>query len=296
LSKYYPPEFDPSKISRAPRHLRPTGPKVITVRLMAPFSMKCTACGEYIYKGRKFNARKETTDEKYLKIQIFRFYIRCTRCSAEITFKTDPKNMDYTCERGAKRNTEPWRDTAKMEEVNETDEERLDRLEREEAEENELQERNAMEELEQRMMDSKREVQVADALDEIRIRNARIERGERGGKEEEAIAAVRDTIEEERLRAEREDEEAARRAFAEAHAQAERAEDDVEVNGHVEGGRSESKPSAMLMAPPPLPTFERKKIVKKPLLPGLVKKAELICPAPTPTATLGLAGYDSDSD
>ena len=76
---------------------------------MAPFSMKCTACGEYIYKGRKFNARKETTDEKYLKIQIYRFYIRCTRCSGEITFKTDPKNMDYTCERGAKRNFEPWR-------------------------------------------------------------------------------------------------------------------------------------------------------------------------------------------
>ena len=73
LSKYYPPEFDPSKITRTPRHLRPTGPKVITVRLMAPFSMKCTQCGEYIYKGRKFNARKETTDEKYLKIQIFRF-------------------------------------------------------------------------------------------------------------------------------------------------------------------------------------------------------------------------------
>jgi hypothetical protein len=297
LSKYYPPEFDPSKITRTPRHLRPTGPKVITVRLMAPFSMKCTACGEYIYKGRKFNARKETTDEKYLKIQIFRFYIRCTRCSAEITFKTDPKNMDYTCERGAKRNTEPWRDTAKMEEVNETDEERLDRLEREEAEENELQERNAMEELEQRMMDSKREVQVADALDEIRVRNARIERGERGGKEEEAIAAVRDTMEEERLRAELEDEEEARRAFAEVDTQPERPEEYTEVNRHVEGSRSESIPDSMSMAPPPPPpTFERKKIVKKPLVPGLVKKVEPVRPAPPPTATLGLAGYDSDSD
>ena len=62
--------------------------------------------GEYIYKGRKFNARKETTEEKYLAIPVFRFYIRCTRCSGEITFKTDPKNMDYTCERGAKRNFE----------------------------------------------------------------------------------------------------------------------------------------------------------------------------------------------
>src|SRR4051812_31770330 len=54
LTKYYPPEFDPSKIARTPKHLRPTGPKTIPVRLMAPCSMKCTSCGEYIYKGRKF--------------------------------------------------------------------------------------------------------------------------------------------------------------------------------------------------------------------------------------------------
>jgi hypothetical protein len=240
--------------------------------------MKCTACGEYIYKGRKFNARKETTDEKYLKIQIFRFYIRCTRCSAEITFKTDPKNMDYTCERGAKRNTEPWRDTAKMEEVNET--------------ENELQERNAMEELEQRMMDSKREVQVADALDEIRVRNARIERGERGGKEEVALASVKDTMEEERLRAEREDEEAARRAFAEAKPQQEQLDQRIEINEET----ITSMPDSMSMPPPPLPTFERKKIVKKPVTPGLVKvkKAEPQPAAPAPS--LGLADYGSDSD
>ena len=71
--------------------------------------MKCTSCGEFIYKGRKFNARKETTEEKYYSIAIYRFYIRCTRCSGEITFKTDPKGMDYTCERGARRNFEVWR-------------------------------------------------------------------------------------------------------------------------------------------------------------------------------------------
>ena len=41
------------------------------------------SCGEYIYKGRKFNSRKETTDEKYLNIPIYRFYIRCTRCSGQ---------------------------------------------------------------------------------------------------------------------------------------------------------------------------------------------------------------------
>ena len=198
LTKYYPPDFDPSKITRQrrPQH---TGPKQIPVRLMAPFSMKCTTCGEFIYKGRKFNARKETTEEKYYAISIYRFYIRCTRCSAEITFKTDPKNMDYECEKGAKRNFEPWRE-AKLAE--ETEEERLDRLEREEAE------RDTMKELEAKVMDAKQEMLIADKLDEIRIANAR-----REGAKDGEVAVVKDLVDERRDREEREDADAARRAF-----------------------------------------------------------------------------------
>ncbi|MBV98108.1 Coiled-coil domain-containing protein 94, partial [Eschrichtius robustus] len=66
---------------------------------------RCKTCGEYIYKGKKFNARKETVqNESYLGLPIFRFYIKCTRCLAEITFKTDPENTDYTMEHGATRN------------------------------------------------------------------------------------------------------------------------------------------------------------------------------------------------
>ncbi|KAI8846620.1 hypothetical protein BC829DRAFT_262909 [Chytridium lagenaria] len=88
LNKYFPPDFDPSKI---PRRKMPKDEQH-KVRLMTPFSMRCDACGEYIYKGKKFNARKERVEgETYLGIQIFRFYIRCTRCSAEITFRRTPK-------------------------------------------------------------------------------------------------------------------------------------------------------------------------------------------------------------
>lgn len=61
-SHSYPPDFDPSKIVRH-KGPKPTGPKQQTVRLMAPFSMKCLSCGEFIYKGRKFNARKEHSGE-----------------------------------------------------------------------------------------------------------------------------------------------------------------------------------------------------------------------------------------
>ena len=167
------------------------------------YDMAKSSKGEYIYKGRKFNARKETTDKKYYNIAIYRFYIRCTRCSGEITFLTDPKNMDYECEKGAKRNFEPWRDASGGKE--ESEEERLDRLEREE------EERNVMVELETKTMDAKREMQIADALDEIRTRNARNERaGREGGVE---VMDAKDLRDEERERMAREDEEAARRAF-----------------------------------------------------------------------------------
>ncbi|KAI0199020.1 DUF572-domain-containing protein [Astrocystis sublimbata] len=229
LSKYYPPDFDPNAIQRS-RKPKATGPKVQTVRLMAPFSMKCLRCGEYIYKGRKFNARKETPlDERYLGIQIFRFYIKCTRCSAEICFRTDPKNNDYACEKGAKRNTEPWRVGRE-----ETDEERLDRLEQEGEEE----EADAMVELEAKTLDAKLEMEVADKLDEIQFRNARVERAERDGLE----VSVAPSVDQDTDQQEREDAEAARRAFAAA-----RGLDDLVIQAIPKVAEDASMP------PPPLP-------------------------------------------
>lgn len=92
IQKYIPPDFNPSELKRV-RRPKPEGPKLQTVRLMAPFSMRCLSCGEYNPKGRKYNARKETTSERYYSIPIYRFYIKCQRCSAELVFKTDPRNM-----------------------------------------------------------------------------------------------------------------------------------------------------------------------------------------------------------
>ncbi|KAF2969991.1 hypothetical protein GQX73_g3558 [Xylaria multiplex] len=280
LTKYYPPDFDPSAIQRV-RKPKATGPKVQTVRLMAPFSMKCLQCGEYIYRGRKFNARKETPlDEKYLGIQIFRFFIKCTRCSGEICFKTDPRNNDYACERGAKRSTEPWRVGRE-----ETDEERLDRLEKEE------EERDAMVELEAKTVDAKREMAVADALDEIRTRNARLERADRDGLE----AGVANIVDDDTERQEMEDTEAARRAFASAGRlndmiMEEIIEDDEvmskassEANGTTSKSSSASATSsdgrkAVASTDMPPPTFKR--VVKKKkdhaALLGIKKKPSLV--------------------
>ncbi|KAL0943883.1 uncharacterized protein CTRU02_201770 [Colletotrichum truncatum] len=274
LQKYYPPDFNPADLTRK-RGSKPTGPKVQTVRIMAPFSMKCTTCGEYIYKGRKFNSRKETrVEERYLNIQIHNFHIRCTRCSSEITFRTDPKSAGYMMVKGAVRNMEPWRN---KEEEQESVEERLDRLEREEAEAAGEEERNAMADLEAKNEDARREMAAADALDEIRQRNARIQRSEKEGVDfSEYVVRPED---EEKARLEREDEEAARKAFAAAR---ERAALDLgeevieeEVDDGVVGASSSSSSSGekaegaavstvkdtSSMPPPPPPPAKR--VVKK---------------------------------
>jgi len=123
---------------------------------------RCTTCGEYLYKGKKFNSRKETVAaEEYLGIKVFRFYIRCTRCSSELSIKTDPKNRDYTCESGATRNFEPWKENEKLlEQIKE------DRREEEEG--------DSMKALENLTKDSKTELDILDALDELRSHNARL--------------------------------------------------------------------------------------------------------------------------
>ncbi|KAF7692503.1 splicing factor YJU2-like [Silurus meridionalis] len=157
LNKYYPPDFDPSKIPK----LKLPKDRQYVVRLMAPFNMRCKTCGEYIYKGKKFNARKETVqNELYLGLPIFRFYIKCTRCLAEITFKTDPENTDYTMEHGATRNFQ-------AEKLIEEEEKKIQQ-DREEEELN-----NPMKVLENRTRDSKLEMEVLENLQELKELNQR---------------------------------------------------------------------------------------------------------------------------
>uniref|UniRef100_A0A673IIJ1 Splicing factor YJU2 n=1 Tax=Sinocyclocheilus rhinocerous TaxID=307959 RepID=A0A673IIJ1_9TELE len=160
LNKYYPPDFDPSKIPK----LKLPKDRQYVVRLMAPFNMRCKTCGEYIYKGKKFNARKETVqNELYLGLPIFRFYIKCTRCLAEITFKTDPESTDYAMEHGATRNFQ-------AEKLIEEEEKKIQQ-DREEEELN-----NPMKMLERalvkRLRDSDSEEETEDAKDQSRKHTA----------------------------------------------------------------------------------------------------------------------------
>lgn len=192
LNKYYPPDFDPSKIPK----LRQAKNKQYTIRTMAPFNMRCNTCADYIYKGRKFNAKCEVAEgEDFLGLRIYRFYIRCPKCISEIMFKTDPENTDYTLEHGATRLFE----AAKL----------IEEAEKEEQRQREEDATNPMKMLETRTKDSKLEMEIMENLEELREQNTRKEEVDYT----ELLRRKAEEEEERRLQEEKEDEDEIRRIF-----------------------------------------------------------------------------------
>jgi hypothetical protein len=159
LNKYFPSDFDPSLIPRGKKLSKKDG--TVPVRMMLPFSVQCSTCMTFLYRGTKFNSKKEPMggpDGRYLGIQRFRFYIKCTLCSRTISFLTDPQNTDYEMENGGTRNYEVYKDKEKKEE------ETLEEKEQDEKE-------DPMKALENRVLDSQREMKELDDLEEIRAMN-----------------------------------------------------------------------------------------------------------------------------
>ena len=161
VSKYIPADFDPKLIPRGTKLSKKDG--TVPVRMMLPFSVQCDTCHTFLYRGRKFNSKKEAMggpDGRYLGIQRWRFYIKCTHCARTLSFLTDPKNADYEMESGGTRNYEVYKDKAKTEEE--------DAVEKEQEEKEDL-----MRALENRVLDSQREMADLDNLEEIKAMNKR---------------------------------------------------------------------------------------------------------------------------
>ena len=72
--------------------------------------------------------------------------------------KTDPKQHDYVCESGASRNYEPWRDMEHAERVLKAKSQLED-------------DQDAMKRVEKKGFNSKREMEILDALNEVKLLN-----------------------------------------------------------------------------------------------------------------------------
>ncbi|ODV83820.1 hypothetical protein CANARDRAFT_190897, partial [[Candida] arabinofermentans NRRL YB-2248] len=176
INKYYPPDFDPSKIKKTKKSRKTGPPSWPTVRLMIPFSMRCLKCNEYISKSKKFNAKKEITTEMYLGIKVIQFHFKCPKCYNDLIFKTDPKNGDFTCVSGCKKNYE--KQTPEVEKEDDMDA-ILERLEAEDVKEQQAKEgsnkvgdktETAIEQLERRLVEQQREQELIEQIDELQTR------------------------------------------------------------------------------------------------------------------------------
>ena len=259
-AKYYPPDFDPTK-------LPPAKKKRVNddaVRFMLPMSIRCTTCGEFMGTGLKFNARKSNTNENYLGIRIYRFSMKCKSCPATFTIKTDPKNSDYICESGARRNYEPWREKEKMEE-----EGKIERMKQDE---------DKMQALENKTKDAKREMEDLDLLAEIKDGNAK-----------RAAISVTDVLDKGRERQVLREKEVQRMLLEQAKEMFKRTSREEQTPLL---DLSKSKLTAVSAASDPLPTIRvgLKVKVKKPQVPETAPKK---APEPLPA----LVDYpDSDSN
>ncbi|KAK6198104.1 CWC16 protein [Scheffersomyces amazonensis] len=214
INKYYPPDFDPSLLKSKKKKKNSQQNEVIKIRMMAPYSMRCLKCNEYIAERRSFNARKETTGEKYLNsIKIIRFHITCPRCNNHISFKTNPQTAGYTPEEGAVRNYESNKSTSNEKSKSkskskdgETEEELLQRLQQEEAEDVKfklLQEKrkknpfysltdetnngDVLDNFEKRLIEQQRQQQIEQHLEELQTKNDQLQA--LGGEDKLAIEA-----------------------------------------------------------------------------------------------------------
>ena len=164
LNKYYPPDFDTALLKKFGQRNSGYDPfKQIEVRMMLPFSVQCVKCGEFAYRGKKFNSRKENVHgEDYKGIKKVRFYMKCAVCSNIFSIKTDPQNGDYEVEFGVTRNFESWKKAREEDE-------------REAAEQEAEEMGDSMKALENRTLTQKMEADQMDALDGILALNKRNE-------------------------------------------------------------------------------------------------------------------------
>ncbi|QLL30605.1 hypothetical protein HG536_0A04230 [Torulaspora globosa] len=194
VNKYYPPDFNPleaeASLRKSAKKLKTKQRDVITIRLMTPFSIRCTKCSEYIAKSRKFNGKKEVLPERYLEtIKIYRLSIKCPRCNNMISFRTDPKTSDFVMECGGVRNYSRVKDEdSRVESVDETLQRLVQETNESESERLSGKGEDKMEALERRLAQIQREQEDDQELERTRLSRLSMQQREQRLRDRNAAA------------------------------------------------------------------------------------------------------------
>ena len=178
-SKYIPADYDPKVLQRLGRQEKKArarreggggGPQLEPSRIGLPFNVSCEACGAYMYRGRKFNAGKESgADPDYLGIKVYRFHFKCENCSGEIVFRTNPRTSGFDMVSGGRETSTSKGRFNALEGVKEKDEEDPDGKP------------DALTLLEQRALESKKEMAMIEELEDALERSQARHRALRAG-------------------------------------------------------------------------------------------------------------------
>ncbi|SCP03607.1 conserved Plasmodium protein, unknown function [Plasmodium malariae] len=75
------------------------------IKFEIPYTIICTKCKIYIYKGERFNSERRKAGY-YLSTCFYSFSIFCKNCSNKIIIETNPKNCSYDIIEGARKKIE----------------------------------------------------------------------------------------------------------------------------------------------------------------------------------------------
>jgi len=112
---YYPPEWRPECGDLDKFHgghkLRDQAKKIdqgiLDVRIELPFPIWCLGCKRKFAMGVRYTAEKFMVG-KYLSTPIYKFKMKCHMCPQMLEMRTDPKNFEYLCVSGCRRDIRTW--------------------------------------------------------------------------------------------------------------------------------------------------------------------------------------------
>ncbi|CAJ0581688.1 unnamed protein product, partial [Mesorhabditis spiculigera] len=113
---YYPPDFNYKK-HKSLNHYHGThalreraaklGEGIMIIRFEMPYNIWCLGCNNHVGMGVRYNAEKKKIG-KYYTTTLYEFRMKCHLCDNWYTIHTDPKNLDYVCVEGCRRQQKQW--------------------------------------------------------------------------------------------------------------------------------------------------------------------------------------------